>query len=164
MIRTFRLGFWPKKAFLAVWNRTFRPNTSVNLKGSVKQCVGKEAVLGGFLFIVDYLVPKKRSPCFDNFSIFQTIFVFSTLLSPCFHFFCSPFLFRFLDNISTHTQTHYTHTHIIHCHYIKKKLWHVHLRPSVPTVRSICINTLFDEFGLWLNCVCVLNVSLSVKA
>ena len=75
---------------------------------------------GRFLFIVDYLVPKKRSPCFDNFSIFQTIFVFSTLLSPCFHFFCSPFLFRFLDNISTHTQTHYTHTHIIHCHYIKK--------------------------------------------
>ena len=47
-------------------------------------------------------------------SMFLTFFVFHTLLSPCFHLFCSPFLFRFLvfcTRTRAHTTKHNTRHH-----------------------------------------------------
>ena len=97
MIRTFGIRTSSKKsAFLGVWDRTFGRKMSVNHRESVKhQCVGKNDRFRTVFWV------RGRPYCakmgVDNFSNASSHFLyFSTLLSPCCHLLCSPFLFRCL--------------------------------------------------------------------
>ena len=104
MVRTFGIG--PRAPTRHFWPFGVDPSAE-NVNKSPRKCKKNNASgeKGRFrtfcLSIVDHIMPKKGVRVSIISHCFLTLY-FATLLSPCFHLFCSPSLFRFLVPYHTH--------------------------------------------------------------